>query len=390
MTDRAGTYIQQPSGYRSFLPKPLPPDPPIEWNDALVQELSDADRAVGRLDGLARNLPSNDLFVAMYVKREAVLSSQIEGTQSSLDDVLAFEAAILGTQQPTDIAETVNYVKAMNRGIELLDELPLSGRLIREIHRELLTDVRGQERDPGHFRTSQNWIGRQGCTLNTATFVPPHPDDLHETFRHLEIYLNDDSIPPIVQAALSHVQFETIHPFLDGNGRVGRLLITLLLIEKGALAAPLLYLSLFLRANRTEYYDRLGRVRTHGDWEGWLRFFLQGVTVTADDATDTAQAVAKLHASDVRMTSEFAFGTYGPAFVDLISQQPIVTVAFVSEQLETSPTTAGLLLGKATDAGMIEEITGKKRNRIFRHSRLLDLFSTAEADPLMDSTAAST
>ncbi len=250
-------------------------------------------RAIGRLDGLARNLPSNDLFVAMYVKREAVLSSQIEGTQSSLDDVLAFEAAIPGVQQPTDIAETVNYVKAMNKGIELLDELPLSGRLIRQIHRELLTGVRGQERNPGHFRTSQNWIGPARMHPQHCNVRPPAPRrPARDVQAPRGIYLNDGSIPPIVQAALSHVQFETIHPFLDGNGRVGRLLITLLLIEKGALAAPLLYLSLFLRANRTEYYDRLGRVRTHGDWEGWLRFFLQGVTVTAHDAIDTAQAVA--------------------------------------------------------------------------------------------------
>ena len=376
MTDRAGTYVNQPTGYRSFLPGPLPPDPPIVWNDELIHALSQADRAVGRLDGLARNLPSNDLFVAMYVRREAVLSSQIEGTQSSLDDVLAFEADIPGVKQPTDIAETVNYVKAMNRGIQLLGDLPLSGRLIREVHRELLTGVRGQERNPGYFRTSQNWIGPAGCTLNTATFVPPHPDDLPETFGHLEIYLNDNSIPPIVQAALSHVQFETIHPFLDGNGRVGRLLITLLLIEKGALAAPLLYLSLFLKENRTEYYDRLGRVRTHGDWEGWLRFFLQGVTVTADDATRTAHAVSELHAADLRMATELSFGEFGLAFVDLMARQPIMTASFVADKLATSPTTAGHLLAKATYGGMIEEITGKKRDRIFRHSRLLDQFST--------------
>lgn len=378
MTTRAGRYVRQPTGYRAFLPKPLPPDPPIAWNSDLLQALSDADRAVGRLDGLARSLPNKDLFVAMYVKHEAVLSSQIEGTQSSLDDILAFEVNAQGVEQPVDITETVNYVKAMNAGIELLDELPLSGRLIRAIHKELLTDVRGQERTPGHFRTSQNWIGPAGATIETATFVPPAPDDVPEAFGQLERYLNDNSVPPIVQAGLSHVQFETIHPFLDGNGRVGRLLITLLLIEKGVLSEPLLYLSLFLKANRSEYYDRLGAVRTRGDWEGWLKFFLTGVTVTADDAARVAQSVSDLHNVNLRKASELAFGIYGPPFLDLLAEHPIVTVSFVTERLGASRTTVGQLLVKATAAGMIEETTGKKRNRVYRYSRLIDLFTTDE------------
>jgi Fic family protein len=360
------------------MPKPLPPNPPITWDADVLQALSDADRAVGRLDGLARSLPNRDLFVAMYVKREAVLSSQIEGTQSSLDDILAFEVDAQGVEQPADITETVNYVKAMNTGITLLDTLPLSGRLIREAHRELLTDVRGQERNRGHFRTSQNWIGPAGCTLSTATFVPPHPDDLAEAFGQLEIYINENSIPPIVQAALSHVQFETIHPFLDGNGRVGRLLITLLLIEKGALSEPLLYLSLFLKANRTEYYDRLGAVRTRGDWEGWLKFFLTGVTITANDAARVAHAVSELHNRNLRTASKLGLGSYGPAFLDLLAEHPVVTVSFVTERLGASRTTAGQLLEKAATAGMIEETTGKKRNRIYRYSELIDLFSTDE------------
>ena len=376
MTARSDRYVEQPTGYRSFLPEPLPPDPPIEWDDGLVRSLSDADRAIGRLDGLARSFSASDLFIAMYVKREAVLSSQIEGTQSSLDDVLAFEVDAPGLEHPADIEETFNYVKAMNTGIRLLDELPMSGRLIREVHRELLVGVRGQERRPGHFRTSQNWIGPAGCTLQTATFVPPHPDAVIETLGQLEVYLNDTSTPPLVQAALSHVQFETIHPFLDGNGRVGRLLITLLLIERRVLSAPLLYLSLFFKENRTEYYDRLGRVRTHGDWEGWLRFFLQGVAVTATDAMTTTHAVAELHEADLRRTSELGLGRYGPALVDLLAEHPIVTAGFVTDRLGASPTTASALLAKAADGGMIDETTGKKRNRIFRHTRLLDLFTT--------------
>ena len=379
MSTRAGRYTRQPTGYQSYLPNPLPPNPPIEWDADLLQALSDADRAVGRLDGLARSLPNRDLFVAMYVKREAVLSSQIEGTQSSLDDILAFEVDAQGVEQPADITETVNYVKAMNTGIALLDTLPLSGRLIRAVHKELLTDVRGQERNPGYFRTSQNWIGPAGATIETATFVPPSPDDLPGTFGQLEHYLNDDSIPPIVQAGLSHVQFETIHPFLDGNGRVGRLLITLLLIEKGVLTEPLLYLSLFLKANRSEYYDRLGAVRTRGDWEGWLKFFLTGVVITAQDAARVAQEVSDLHNRNLRKASEFDLGTYGPPLLDLLAQHPIITVSFVTERLGASRTTVGQLLGKAAAAGIIEETTGKKRNRIYRYSELVDLFTTDDS-----------
>jgi Fic family protein len=382
MTSRAGRYIEQPTGYRAFLPKPLPPNPPVEWDTDLLQALSDADRAVGRLDGLARSLPNRDLFVAMYVRHEAVLSSQIEGTQSSLDDILAFEVNAQGVAQPVDITETVNYVKAMNTGIELLGELPLSGRLIRAVHEELLTDVRGQERNPGHFRTSQNWIGPAGATITTATFVPPAPDDLPEAIGQLERYLNDDSTPPIVQAGLSHVQFETIHPFLDGNGRVGRLLITLLLIEKGVLSEPLLYLSLFLKANRSEYYDRLSAVRTRGDWEGWLKFFLTGVTITAQDAAKVAQAVSDLHNLNLRKASELALGSYGPPLLDILAAHPIVTVSFVAERLGASRTTVGQLLGKAAAAGMIEETTGKKRYRIYRYSPLIDLFATEESPDL--------
>ena len=379
MSTRAGRYTRQPTGYQSYLPNPLPPNPPIEWDADLLQALSDADRAVGRLDGLARSLPNRDLFVAMYVKREAVLSSQIEGTQSSLDDILAFEVDAQGVEQPADITETVNYVKAMNTGIALLDTLPLSGRLIRAVHKELLTDVRGQERNPGYFRTSQNWIGPAGATIETATLVPPSPDDLPGTFGQLEHYLNDDSIPPIVQAGLSHVQFETIHPFLDGNGRVGRLLITLLLIEKGVLTEPLLYLSLFLKANRSEYYDRLGAVRTRGDWEGWLKFFLTGVVITAQDAARVAQDVSDLHTRNLRKASEFDLGTYGPPLLDLLAQHPIITVSFVTERLGASRTTVGQLLGKAAAAGIIEETTGKKRNRIYRYSELVDLFTTDDS-----------
>ncbi len=376
MSTRAGRDVTQSAGYRAFMPKPLPPDPPVEWDADLMRLLSEADLALGRLDGLTRNLPNPDLFVAMYVRREAVLSSQIEGTQSSLDDLLAFEIEAPGLSQPPDIAETVNYVGAMNTGLRLLDELPLSGRLIRAVHEKLMTGVRGQECRPGEFRSTQNWIGPAGCTLTTATFVPPSPDDLLPAFGELEKFLHDHSLPPLVHAGLAHAQFETIHPFLDGNGRVGRLLITLLLVERGVLTRPLLYLSLFLKQNRSEYYDRLGAIRTKGDWEGWLRFFLTGVAVTATDATRVAVALTDLRDRHLRQATAENFGRYGVPLLDLLAQQPVLTAQHAVKMLGASPTTVGGLLEKAMRLGMIEEVTGQRRNRVYRYSPLLDLFTS--------------
>ncbi len=382
MSSRSGRYVNQLAGYQAFVPKPLPPDPPVQWDADLVRLLSEADLAVGRLDGLARSLPNPDLFVAMYVRREAVLSSQIEGTQSSLDDLLAFEIDVPGMVQPVDVAETVNYVKAMNTGLRLLADLPLSGRLIRAIHEELLTGVRGQERQPGQFRTTQNWIGPAGCTIETATFVPPSPNDLAEAFGELEAFLDDRALPPLVHAGLAHAQFETIHPFLDGNGRVGRLLITLLMVERGVLTRPLLYLSLFLKQNRSEYYDRLGSIRSNGDWEGWLRFFLAGVVVIANDAAAAAASISDLREEHLRLAATESFGRYGVPLLDLLAKQPLITAAYAVERLGASPTTIGALLDKATGLGIAEETTGQKRNRIYRYSPLLDLFTSDEPSGL--------
>ena len=378
MSTRAGRYVTQLAGYRAFVPEPLPPDPPLRWDADLVRLLSGADLALGRLDGLARSLPNPDLFVAMYVRREAVLSSQIEGTQSSLDDLLAFEIDAPGMIQPVDVSETINYVRAMKTGLRLLPSLPLSGRLIRTIHQELLTGVRGQERHPGEFRTTQNWIGPAGCTIETATFVPPSPDDMVEAFGDLETFLHDRDLPPLIHAGLSHAQFETIHPFLDGNGRVGRLLITLLLVERGVLTRPLLYLSLFLKRNRAEYYDRLSAIRSGGDWEGWLRFFLTGVVATANDAAKAAAAIGDLREEHLRLVATERFGRYGVPLLDALAGQPLITAAYAVAQLGASPTTIGGLLEKATGLGIVEEITGQKRNRVYRYSPLLDLFTSDE------------
>lgn len=382
MSTRAGRYVTQLAGCRAFVPTPLPPDVPLRWDEDLVRLLSDADLALGRLDGLARSLPNPDLFVAMYVRREAVLSSQIEGTQSSLDDLLAFEIDAPGMAHLADVAETINYVKAMNTGLRLLEDLPLSGRLIRTIHEELLAGVRGQERHPGESRTTQNWIGPAGCTIETASFVPPSPDDLAEAFSRFEALLHDRTLPPLVHAGLSHAQFEIIHPFLDGNGRVGRLLITLLLIERGVMARPLLYLSLFLKQNRAEYYDRLGAIRSKGDWEGWLRLFLIGVVATANDAAAAAASISDLRENHLRLAAAKGFGRYGVPLLDLLAKQPLITAAYAVERLGASRTTIGALLDKATALGIVEEVTGQERNRVYRYSTLLNLFTSDEPGEL--------
>ena len=379
-SERAGRFRRQLTGYEAFMPKPLPPDPPLQWDTGLLKLLSDATAAVGRLDGMAGGLPNPDLFVASYIRREAVLSSQIEGTQSSLDDILAHEVEARMTGLPSDIAETVNYVRAMRLGLGLLDELPLSGRLIRRMHGALMKGVGGQERSPGEFRTTQNWVGPAGCTLETAAFVPPSPDDLPAAIRDFEVFLNNSDDPPLVLAGLAHAQFETIHPFLDGNGRVGRLLITLLLVERRVLGRPLLYLSLFLKQNRSEYYDRLNAIRTQGDWEGWMKFFLTGVAVTAKDAVRVAAELSSLTESHRRMATRRDFGKYGWPMLDLLAEQPVITIKYASARLGATPTTVGRLLDRMVSMRIVDEITGQRRNRVYRYSPFLDILAD-DPDP---------
>src|SRR5689334_12441530 len=282
---RAGRCVTQPAGYRAFIPAPLPPNPAVQISGELQFALSEADRALGRLDGSIKTLPHPDLFVYMYVRKEAVLSSQIEGTQSSLQDVLAAEAQVLAPDRPKDVDEVVNYVRAMNYGLERLSELPVSVRLVREIHAELLKGVRGSHLTPGELRTSQNWIGPGGCTLNEATFVPPPPQEVPKSLGDLEKFLHQDSqLPLLIKIGLAHAQFETIHPFLDGNGRIGRLLITFLLEQWGLLSEPLMYLSGYLKQHQREYYRLLSAVRADGDWEAWVAFFLEAVEAAATEA----------------------------------------------------------------------------------------------------------
>jgi len=377
---RAGHYVRQPAGYRAFVPASLPPDPPIRVDDPMLGLLSRADQAVGRLDGLTRTLPNPDLFVAMYVRREAVLSSQIEGTQSTLDDVLEFELNPRGRELPQDVEEVVNYVRAMNYGLERLADLPLSLRLIREIHRELLTGVRGANRSPGEFRASQNWIGPAGAPLSGASFVPPPVPEMRTALDNLERFLHEErELPVLIHCGLVHSQFETIHPFLDGNGRVGRLLITFLLWYRGVLHRPLLYMSHYLRRHRHEYYDRLMAVRQIGDWEGWIRFFLQGVGQTAEEATSTARSIVSLREDHRARIEAQGLGVNGLRFLDLLFDRPLVDVNLVSDRLGVSFATASKLVGEFERSNLIEEITGGRRNRRFRYTAYLALFREEES-----------
>ncbi len=374
---RSGHFVNQPEGYRAFIPAPLPPDPPVEMDGEMLKLLSDADRALGRLDGVTTVLPNPDLFVAMYVRHEAVLSSQIEGTQSTLEDLLEFEADAKGKEPPRDVEEIVNYVKALNYGLKRLGELPLSLRLIREIHRELLEGVRGQERTPGEFRRSQNWIGPSGCTLATATFVPPPVHEMQPALGDFEKFLHDTTgLPVLVHCGLAHAQFETIHPFLDGNGRVGRLLITFLLCQRGILSYPLLYLSLFLKAHRAEYYDRLMAIRHDGNWEGWIKFFLKGVFEVSQSATQTACLILQMR-EEHRQAITANLGNrsaMGLKLLDLLFEHPIVSVPFAKQRLDCSYVTANRIIQHLTDLNLLREITGGQRNRRFRYEPYVDLF----------------
>ena len=381
---RAGRYVKQPTGYRAFIPAPLPPDPPVDLGGGLREVLSEADYALGRLDGAVLTLPSPELFVFMYVRKEAVLSSQIEGTQSSLQNLLAAEARLADPDAPADVGEVVNYVGAMNHGLARLADLPVSVRLIREIHTELMRGVRGGALAPGELRTSQNWIGPGGCTLSEATFVPPPPHEVPQALAELERFLHGgDRLPALVHVGLAHAQFETIHPFLDGNGRIGRLLITFLLTERKLLARPVLYLSHHFKRHRAEYYDRLQAVRSAGDWEGWLDFFLRGVAEVSREAAQTAGAILRVR-EDCRARIADRMGraaANGHRILDRLFDHPIVAVATVRDWLDVTRAGANTLVNRLVDAGILREITGYARNRRFRFDPYLRLFEESVEEP---------
>lgn len=375
--DRAGRYLRQPTGYRAFIPAPLPPNPAVRLGREMQRLLSEADRALGRLDGSVQTLPHPDLFVYMYVRKEAVLSSQIEGTQSSLQDLLAEEAHVHADDRPRDVEEVVNYVQAMNHGLARLRELPVSVRLIREIHEKLLTGVRGSRLTPGELRRTQNWIGPGGCTLAEATFVPPPPDEVPRGLGDLETFLHAaDDLPLLVQIGLAHAQFETIHPFLDGNGRVGRLLITFLLCEKGALPKPVLYLSHYFKKHRQEYYELLQAVRDRGAFEEWLAFFLRGVTEVSVEAAHTARRILELRESHRREITE-RFGRAagnGHRVLERLYEQPIVSVSNLMTLLGTTFAGANQIVQRLVEIGVLREFTGQARHRRFRYDAYVRLF----------------
>lgn len=365
-------------GVYSICAKRPPPSPDIAFDVEMHGLLSKADRALGRLDGSIQSLPNPELFVFMYVRKEAVLSSQIEGTLASLGDVLEVKAKIFDPTRPDDTEEILNYVDAMNYGLERLSELPLSLRLIREIHQRLMDGVRGQHATPGEFRISQNWIGSQGATLKTATFVPPPPSELPRLLGGLEKYIHQpDDTPLLIRLALIHAHFETLHSFLDGNGRMGRLLIAFLLCEQTVLLRPVLYLSHYLKRNRMTYYGHLQAIRETGDWEGWIKFFLLGVAEVANEATETSRGIVQMREEHRdKLIEELGKGAAnGLKLLESLYRRPIFNVNSVSELLGVSPQAANNLTDKFERLNLVTEITGQKRNRIYRYDQYVALFS---------------
>jgi Fic family protein len=376
---RLGSYVAKTFDtevVRSFVPPPLPPDPPLRL-DGLQHLLEQANQAIGRLDGLASVLPDVSLFIYTYVRKEAVLSSQIEGTQSSLSDLLLFENEEAPGVPLEDVQEVSNYVAAMNHGLERIRSgFPLSLRLIREIHEILLSKGRGSGKQPGEFRQSQNWIG--GSRPGNAAYVPPPPELVLECMSDLERFLHDESpnLPIIVKVGIIHVQFETIHPFLDGNGRLGRLLITFLLCAQGVLREPILYLSLYFKANRAAYYELLDRVRTRGDWEAWLDFFLIGVRDTADQAANAARRILTLFEQDQRKIESLGRPAASVLRVfQHMQRNPIVAIPTTAKKIGISAPTVAKSLGHMIELGILHEVTGRERHRLFVYDKYLAILN---------------
>jgi len=381
---RLGRFVETPIAgeiVRAFVPPPLPPTPPIDVL-VLLDRLSLAERALGRLDGITMLLPRQELFLYMYVRKEAVLSSQIEGTQSTLSDLLRFETEAQAGEPIDDIREVSNYVDAMMYGLERLEDLPLSLRLIREMHARLLQSGRGGAKSPGEFRRSQNWIG--GTRPGNALFVPPPTTELDKCLDGLERFMHEGEsrLPALIKAGLLHVQFETIHPFLDGNGRIGRLLVTLYLCVHGVLRKPLLYLSLYLKTHRTDYYRLLQEVREHGAWEAWLDFFLTGVADTANQAFDAATRIVELFKQDrERITGKSERAGSALRIHDLLQQNPYLTANLLVERTGLSAPTVNAALADLERLDIVEEVTGRRRGRVFGYRRYLAILSEG-TDPL--------
>lgn len=368
---RSGEYISNLSGeamYKSFRPAPLPPV--IDMDKEMVSLLTSATRALATLDTLSSYIPNMNLFVSMYVRKEALLSSQIEGTQATLEDVLD---PLIEKNANQNVADVVNYIKATEFALERMNTLPLCNRLIKETHEVLMSGVRGQEKNPGEFRTSQNWIGATGSSLKNARYIPPNPEDMINAMSDLEKYINsDDSLDLLIQAALLHYQFETIHPFLDGNGRIGRLLITLFLMEKKVLNSPALYISYYLKKNRIEYYDRMSEVRNKDNYEQWVKFFLNAIKESADESVDTIKKLSVLHDANVEKISAMGRATKNArAVFDYLEQNPIIDIGKTAEELNLAFSTVSLAVNRLVDAGILIQTNNANRNRVFAYEDYL-------------------
>jgi len=377
MENRAGFYRKNLTGemaYNSFVPSPLLPVPPIALSSEELELLIKANSELTLLEGLAIRIPNINLFVSMYVRKEALLSSQIEGTQATLDDIFD---PLLDNNINADVSDVINYIKATEFAVNRLKELPLCNRLVKEIHAVLLENVRGQEKNPGEFRRSQNWIGGQGSTLKNARYIPPNLEDMENAMSDLEKYINaDDGTAPLIKAALLHYQFETIHPFLDGNGRVGRLLITLFLLEKKVLTVPALYISYFLKCNRLEYYDRMMEVRKTGDYEQWIKFFLQAFVESAEDAIATIDKLKAIHEKNfaVLLTGipKRQLENAGKLFTYL-EANPIIDITKTAQQLDLAYNTTSRLVSAFVKLGLLRQSNTKNKNRVYAYEEYLQI-----------------
>ena len=376
MTNRAGTLVDNLSGemaYESFRPAPLPPNPPIEISGELLTKLIDANKKIATLEGLSSRIPNMGLFVSMYVRKEALLSSQIEGTQCTLEDILN---PLIEENTNRDVSDVVNYIRATEFALERLKTLPLCNRLIKETHAVLLESVRGQEKNPGEFRYSQNWIGGQGSTLKNARYIPPNPEDMLTAMSDLEKYINsDDTLDPLIQAALIHYQFETTHPFLDGNGRVGRLLITLFLMEKDILSTPALYISYYLKMNRIEYYDRMTQVRRTGDYEQWISFFLQAFADSAEDAIHTIDRLTALHDKSTKLFDSLTKRqrTSVLKVFSYLESNPIIDIQKTATTLEMSYNTVSKVVSILIEDGILKQTDKSGKAKIYSYTEYLDI-----------------
>ncbi|MCC8073863.1 MAG: Fic family protein [Clostridiales bacterium] len=375
MDNRAGYFRTNLAGefaYKSFVPNPLPPKPSIEMSDDIISLLVKANSQLAVLESVSSHISNVDLFVSMYIRKEALMSSQIEGTQATLEDVLD---PMIEANTNRNVADVVNYIKATEFAVKRLCDLPLCNRLIKETHKVLMSGVRGQEKNPGEFRYSQNWIGGQGGTLKTARYIPPSPEDMNEAMSDLEKYINaDDDLDVLIRTALIHYQFETIHPFLDGNGRIGRLLITLFLMEKKVLTTPALYISYFLKRNRIEYYDRMSEVRSKGNYEQWIKFFLQAVLESAEDATATIDELAALHEKNENIISKMGRSAKNAMLVFRYTESnPIIEIKKTSDALGIAYNTVSSAVNKLTQADILLQTTNANRNRTFAYKEYLDI-----------------